>query len=100
MPEDTERVFASTTWEWKRVKITAPPRPKATARAKRAPSSSAERSERAARRTARTPFTVQIQYRGGPEAWWQVTYAGRSYRFSGVLCFHDVMRQVLDLQDL
>jgi hypothetical protein len=98
--EDTERVFASTTYEWRRVKIRRRPGPQGTARAERAPLLPASPAERRAARTARTPFTLQLQYRGGAETWWQATYAGRTYRFNGGLCFHDVMRQVLDLCDL
>jgi hypothetical protein len=100
MDEDTERVFASTTFVWKHVKIQAPPRPQGTARAKRAHLTAAPAGPASAARQARKPFTVQIRYRGGSEAWWEITYAGKPYRFRGDLFFHDVMRHVLQLEDL
>jgi len=95
-----EQTFGSTTFAWKRVKIKAPPRPQGTARAKRAPIEPSADKERAAKRTARESSTMSVRYRGGAEAWWEITYYGKVKRFSGVLSFHDVMRFVLELPDL
>jgi hypothetical protein len=98
--QDNERVFPSTTFAWKRVKVRRRPGPQGTARAQRAPSAESSTTARSAARSAREPFTVQMRYRGGAGVWWEVVYAGKTHRFDGGWCFHDVMRQLLNLEDL
>jgi hypothetical protein len=87
-----EPTFASTTWEWKRVKIDPP----LAAPPKQSPKAAA----RLARRAAREPTTLTIRYRGGAEAWWEVKARGRSWRVPGHVALHDVMRMVLNLDVL
>ena len=86
----------STTFVWKKVKIQAPPRPQGTARAQRA-RMAPERKERDG--LPRQPIGVLVQYRGGSEAWWEITYAGVRYRIEGYHHFHDVMRWVYEGRD-
>jgi hypothetical protein len=40
-------------------------------------------------------FTIEVQFRGGPEANWLVTARGRSWRFPGHQCLHDVLAAVV-----
>lgn len=81
--------MASTTFEWRRVKIDVPPeRPSKTAAAGRPPLN---------RRNARDALTLTIRYRGGAEAWWEVKARGQTWRFPGYYAIHDVMRVVLAL---
>lgn len=51
------------------------------------------------RRDARQPITLTLRYRGGGEAWWEVTARGTKWRFPGYLALHDVMREVLNLEE-
>jgi len=93
--DGTERVFASTRYEWRRVKIEPAARPKGAARAKRAPSAPAERSERATARLPKRRLGVVATHRGGPECWWELSYAGRTVRVCGFVALHDAMRFLL-----
>lgn len=59
------------------------------------PSSTGERSETPqAVWDCRTPLTLTVKYRSGPEAWWEVKARGRVFRFPGHVAIHDVMREV------
>jgi len=37
---------------------------------------------------------VSIQYRGGPEAWYEIRARGRIYRFPGSMYLHDALEQI------
>lgn len=45
-------------------------------------------------RDARTPLTLTIRYRGGPECWYEVKARGSMGRFPGHAAIHDVMREI------
>lgn len=38
---------------------------------------------------------VQVKYRGGPEAWWEITFLGKIHRAPGHLALDDVLRRVI-----
>jgi len=78
----------STTWEWRLVKIERAAGPEGTARRSRSAHDPVERDWR--RRQ-----TLQVKYRGGPEAWWEFTMPGATVRVPGHLCLHDAMSRVL-----
>lgn len=76
---------ASTRWEWRKVKIEPAARPRPAQPAK--PSAVKPRSPR-------EPLTVQVVYRGGSEAWWEIRTGLGRFRFPGHLCLHDVLSAV------
>lgn len=81
--------LASTTFEFKQVRIVKRPQgPSNTAAEGRPPLN---------RRNARDAITLTVKYRGGAEGWWEVKARGREWRFPGVYALHDVMRVVLNL---
>lgn len=49
---------------------------------------------RLAERDARAPLQVQVSYRGGAEAWWELRARGRVWRFPGHHSIHDVLMWV------
>jgi len=83
-----EPMFPSTTYAWRKVKISPAGQAQGTA-ARRATS-----SRRRRRRNARQPIWLSVVSRGGPESWWQVDVRGAVIRFPGHLCFDDVMARV------
>lgn len=91
----------STTWAWKRVKIPERRRPTghSAAAGRTTPSVGTQRSHLTPRE-ARSPHTVQIKYRGGAEAWWELKWGNNTVRVSGVLCLHDVMRELFNSPEL
>lgn len=91
MDDDDQVHLPSTTWAWKRVKISPAPKANTTSRKATPPQPS--------RRNPREPLTVTIRYRGGPEAWWEVKGRGKTYRFPGYLALHDVMRTIHNIDD-
>lgn len=64
------------------------PQATATARAERA------RRFSLARRNPREPLTIIIEYRGGPECWWQVKARGTSWRVPGCTAVHDLFAAI------
>lgn len=78
----------STTWAWKKVRIT-PPAEGHTAAARRA---SFEAS--LARRNLRKPLPAVIKLRGGEECWVEVQARGRVFRFPGYVALYDVLRSI------
>lgn len=82
-----EHTFPSTTFVWKRVKILDPSGSSGQRRF-------AAPSEPLRARDPRKPITVQLEYRGGPEAKWRVRARGRTWNFPGVTALHDVMAAV------
>lgn len=75
----------STTWEWRMVKIERAAGPE---------SDSARRARKAlpvGAATARRTTTVSIRYRGGPEAWWELSSCGRRLRLPGHTSLHDAL---------
>jgi hypothetical protein len=86
--EDTEQPFASTTWRFERVKITAPLQRPASA------SAAGRRWWLLSRRDPRKPITITIKYRGGSQAWYEVRARGSLGRFHGATALHDVMSEI------
>lgn len=87
--ESNER-FPSTTWEWKKVMVKRRPQ---------GPSDTAAEGvliPPLSRRDSRTPLTLTIRYRGGPEAWWEVKARGRTWRRPGWIALQDLMTEILE----
>lgn len=78
----------STTWEWRRVKISEPA-PQASTSPK-APS----RFGGLKRRKREDRLNVTIAYKGGSEAWWVIEARGRAVAFPGHRALHDVMAEI------
>lgn len=76
---------ASTRWEWRKLKIEPAARPRSKSRAA-GPS--------AEPRNPRKPLTVQLVYRGGAEAWWEIRDGRGKFRFPGWVCLHDALEAV------
>lgn len=81
----------STTYVWRKVKIQAPPRPKGTARAKRAPMSGPDAPQKSPEAELRAPHHVQIRFRGGADTWWEITWGGTTKRFPGHVPLDDAL---------
>jgi hypothetical protein len=88
MAASHEPLFPSTLWAWRKVKIAQPPKalgaqpPKATY------------WHRFKRRDARTPITVTLALRGGPEAWIEVRGRGSVGRYPGWVSLYDVVADI------
>lgn len=82
---DTDHMFASTNWEWRKVKISAAP-----ARGRRsAASGGTSKPHRPLAQWRRDQ--VVIEYRGGPECSYLIRLNGRAWRYPGHWCLHDVL---------
>jgi hypothetical protein len=46
------------------------------------------------KRDSYEPLWIEVRYRGGPEASWLIRARGRTYRYPGHLCLHDVLAEV------
>lgn len=75
----------SANWTWRKVMLPDRAHPEGTAQRDAGPL----KPLRA--RDAHLPMQVTVQFRGGPEASWLITYRGRSHRFPGHLALHDVL---------
>lgn len=75
----------STTWTWKRVRITQPPQANGHA------SASALSIRQLSKRDRRKPLTIAVKYRGGPECWWEIRARGAVIRVPGHAALHDVL---------
>lgn len=93
-PGDSEQVFPSTRWVWKRVKV---PGNAGTAKAQPAERSSRmvmESRVRLARRAMRHPLPASLAFRGGPECWVSIETRGRTFRFPGYTDIYTVLRVI------
>lgn len=88
MGTDDAEIRPSTTWAWKHVTIDPPPAAPPAQRPKDPSKPPLSHWDR------RTPLTLQIRYRGGPEAWYEVKGRGRTWRVTGDIGIHDVMEAV------
>lgn len=86
--DDTNGSSGSTRWGWTPVKMRRP------AGGQQAPDAKRRRWHGALPRNPREPLTIKISYRGGPECWYEIHARGAVGRFPGVICLHDVMRQI------
>lgn len=78
-------LFPSTKWEYRKVKLSSGTAPAGDS----ASATSTSRSAR--RRDSHKPMTIEIRYRGGPEASWLIAYRGVVRRFAGHQALHDVL---------
>lgn len=77
----------SATWAYRRVKITPPPQ--------RPRKNDAEGVLPALPRwNPREPLSLQVTYRGGAEAWWEIRARGRVWRRPGWQALDDVLAEV------
>lgn len=81
--------LVSTKWVKKVSILTGPPRPVGTASTKSTPSQPPLRA-----RDPRKPIYIELAYRGGSVAWWEVKARGRTWRFPGYTAIADVMQRV------
>lgn len=99
--EYTNNSSESTTWEWRRVKITKRRRPTGHSASAASPTSLvSHRPSHLTPKEARQPHTVQVTYRGGAEAWWELKWGNNTVRRSGVLALHDIMRELYNSPEL
>lgn len=92
-PREPNTRLRSTRWVAKPGKIGRPPEAsKTTARR-------AARWYHLPNRDRRKPLTITISYRGGNECWYEVHARGSIGRFPGIICLHDVMREIYGDQD-
>jgi hypothetical protein len=88
--ETDERVFPSTTSDWKWAKVKRRPQGTTTARAKRG------RWRHLARWPRTQHLSIKVTYRGGAESWWLVEARGSEGVFPGHAALEDVMSQVFN----
>lgn len=80
----------STTWAYRKVKISRRPpglqqeRPKGSSGPRRRPVD------------PKLSHSIVIEYRGGAEAWWKIRYQGEIYVAPGHMAVHDVFMWFLD----
>jgi len=88
--ERSNECTPSTTWEYRKVKISrrlqgsAAERPKGSSGGKRP------------HVDPKTPHSIRITYRGGAEAWWKIEYQGEVFVAPGHMAIHDVFMYFLD----
>ena len=86
--DESNTSLPSTNWAWKRVKIEPHPQGDQAGRRRRT----------AGRRSPGTGWLrrqqMVVEYRGGPEASYIIRVNGKTWRYSGALCLHDVMTHV------
>jgi len=87
-----ERMFSSTTWEWRRVKIRRPPEGTGTARRSRSSWRLRSPWDR------REKITLKVLYLGGPECRYMIEARGLRGYFSGAICLEDVMSRIYNDQ--
>lgn len=86
----TNECTPSTTWEYRKVKISRRLQGSAGASAGGRP------PKRLARRDPHERLSIVVKYRGGAEAWWLVEARGERYTFPGHLAMHDVLMFISD----
>ncbi len=94
--DGTERVFPSTRYEWRRVKIEPAARPHRAQRERSELDVAVGTARRARRGLPKSRTGVLVTWRGGPECWWELSYAGRTVRVTGFVALHDAMRFLLE----
>lgn len=96
--QSTEQKIASTTWGYRRVKISQPPAGPASQRAEGARQKAAPgapfRWIHRSRVPMRDKLTLQIHYRGGGECWVEVRARGSVGRFHGATPIVEVLQEI------
>lgn len=86
-----EHTFGSTTYEWRRAKLS------------RAPEARKKNAARGGRSWFRKlppwpwrqkALTMTVRYRGGAETWFEIRCRGGIFRTPGMYSFYDVMREL------
>lgn len=85
---NTNRCSPSTTWGWRKVKISTAPQANSDSRPK------GVNPRSLARRDPRKPLQVTIVFRGGAECWWEIRARGVVLRRPGYWAIHDVMTEL------
>lgn len=83
-----EQPFSSTTWVWKRVKISRAPEARVTV---------AQRASfwrRYRPRNPRDPINVTLKLRGGSECWVEVRGRGSVGRYPGTTAIYDILLDI------
>lgn len=80
----------STTWAYRKVKISRRPQGSATRRPK------GSSRGRLSRRDPKERLSIVVKYSGGAEAWWVIEARGERYLAPGHMCIHDVMTFIND----
>jgi len=95
MPDEPNARTPSTTYAWRRVKISSPPQAPRESRRRR-------RWIALGNKERRQLIEVRVRYRGGAEDWYEVRARGGVVRVQGSLTFGDVMERVYrgDLYEL
>lgn len=78
----------STTWEWRRVKVSEAPQAPRAQRAAGAPHAFKPATNR------RVNTILEIAFKGGAESQWYVKCRGSRYTLPGWMCLEDVMALV------
>lgn len=84
----TGKITTSTTFVWKRVKVS--PAPQAQGQTPKGPFRWCGMS----RWNRKEKVSLTVVYRGGAESWWLVTARGRSVALPGWMALEDVMAEV------
>lgn len=82
----------STTWGWKRVKISRAPQANGSANAV------STFWRRLSPRNPRQPLNITVSLRGGPECWVEVHARGSMGRYHGATALYDVLADINNLQ--
>lgn len=88
-PAPVEQTFPSTTYAWKKVKVSRGAAGQGTARRRRSGFLRLARADRS------RPVRVTVTYRGGAESWWWVEARGEKAALPGHWSFDDVMARIL-----
>lgn len=86
----SEQSFASTTWEFRRVRVRRAPQAPASAAA----AGRSSRWRRFPRRNPRDRIQLVVKSRGGPECWYEISARGETNRYPGWVALHDLMRDI------
>lgn len=85
---EPEQSFPSTTWAWRRVKVSSRPQGHGTAR-------SSAYGWRGLRRTRRDlPVRLTVTYRGGAQSYWLVEARGHHKVLAGHTALEDLMAAI------
>lgn len=80
----------STTWAYRKVKISRRLQGSPAQRAKRSSGSRLPRVD------PKDSHTIVVTYRGGAEAWWRLDARGQTYVAPGHLALHDALMYIFD----
>jgi len=88
---DANTSSGTTTWGWKRVKISRAPQ------ASNSASAASTFWRRLSQRNPRIPLQITVSLRGGPECWVEVHARGAMGRYHGATALYDVLADINNL---